>query len=263
MKYEYQLLFKAMVTDIKNCKKIGLSEWENTRACFWITKKYWENLKLTTRNGIFRNQKEEIDFFRNVKPQFFGYMEYFILLGTGLLFMPANESESMASITRDADTELENDTILFWEREEKKFKLFCTKNERFIDYYKTGQRDNDRNYFLRKNNFSNHEFTELHNTDNNFHSSYGHLIEMYIAHKLYNEYVHKKLDSLRSNPNMPCSCTETEKAKLKSSKQKQKKFVGEKFVSRTYKYFIRKIKTEVKIKLLKWTGVKFNHIHNR
>jgi hypothetical protein len=88
--------------------------------------------------------------------------------------------------------------MLFWEQEEKKYKFFCIKNEDFINYYKSGQTNNDKRYFMRENNYCKYiPVTHVYDVDKNYRSPYGHLIGMYIGHKLYNDYVKDRLDSLR------------------------------------------------------------------
>src|SRR5258706_10983810 len=118
MKQEYQLLHQEMLKDIQRCLQLDLPESENVEACFWIASDYWDKLKERIKNGIFNDEGDEIDFFRNVKPQFTSWMEYFMILSEGLLFVP---EERLCAIT-------------YWEEEMKRFKRYCDKNHEFVSY---------------------------------------------------------------------------------------------------------------------------------
>jgi hypothetical protein len=170
------------------------------------------------KNGVFCNEKEEINFFRNVKPQFTCYIEFFILLSRGLLFMPANRPATRSinsTIAKEIATRL-NDSTLFWEQEEKRFNFFCKKNENFINYYKCGQNSNDANYFLRKNNNCKYvPVTQVYDVDKNYRSANGHLIGMYLAHKLYNEYVRERLNGLKLLPAQSKALSDVMKSQIK------------------------------------------------
>ena len=73
-----------MIADIEKCMQVELAETAKVENCFWIANNYWEKLKALIDCKGFKNENEEIDFFRNVKPQFTCYKEYFTILSEAI-----------------------------------------------------------------------------------------------------------------------------------------------------------------------------------
>lgn len=64
-------------------------------SCFMISNDYWKKLLSIPDNLDFINDESEIDFFRNVKPQFTSYQQYFILLYESLMFAPFKTTQAI------------------------------------------------------------------------------------------------------------------------------------------------------------------------
>jgi hypothetical protein len=182
---KYQLLHENMLADIsarlcRNDPEIQLAE-----SCFWIASDYCTKLKqMICKNG-FLDEADEIDFFRNVKPEFTCYMEYFILMIEAILFAPDEKDQS----------------IRYWEREATRLDRFCSKNNDFILYYEEDHHHMDNIFFLRSDiPFSQLVKSLIYDRDNNFCSSHDPLLRSYFANRMFVEYAKRKLEELR-DPN--------------------------------------------------------------
>jgi hypothetical protein len=154
---------------------------EQAESCYWVANEYWGKLKDLVKEKGFKNEEEEIDFFRNVKIAFTSYIEYYALLVGGLL--------EEATI-RDA-------LIYYWTEESFKCKRFYKRNEDFIKYYESGQRFNDSFYFAKIVD-DGKPVARLISYDNDlsFCSTHDHLVRGLFAHKMYDEYIRKRLCEL-------------------------------------------------------------------
>ncbi len=193
MKQEYQLLHHDMLHDIERCLKLQYPEKENVERCFWIAKKYWERLKGLIQKRGFKDARQEIEFFREVKPQFTFYIEYFVILTEALQFVPAiqpvpSDVSEQAAKNAWKNANLQNITD-YWENEGKRFKRFCDKHSEFIQYYENGERYNDSIYFLRENDVAkNLVIPSLYDNDTTYSTSHERLLRSYLANKKYWEY---------------------------------------------------------------------------
>ena len=125
------------------------------------------------RSFDFENEEDEIDFFRDTKPQFRSFIEYYVILSESLMFVPDHPA-----------TEL-----IFWYEEQKRHDRFIAKNKTFIDYYEQGQTKKDKIFFLRKNYHL--ENPKIFNYDNDLDLSTGQdqVLGTYLAFKKYLEYI--------------------------------------------------------------------------
>lgn len=182
MNSQYQLMHHEMLQDIGRCMALPHPEKQNAENCFWIAYDYWEKLKGLRKDYVFKSEVEEIEFFREVKPAFTSYMEYFILLSESLLFVPAARQEA----------------ITYWQGEADRFERYCNRNRDFVEYYETGCRQQDRNYFLRKSatELKYVPIAPIYDGDAAFCTSHDQLVRGYMAYKRYHEYVEKKLEVL-------------------------------------------------------------------
>ena len=159
--------------------QLELPEVERVESCFWIANNYWEKLKEMVKNKKFNNDTDEMDFFRNVKPQFTCHIEYYAILSEALQFVPKDEK----------------DVSGFWEEECKRYNRFCSKNETFVSYYESGDKHGDSIYFLRENKQPGTVVTTMpYDADTELCASHDRVLRSYLAHKKYNEYVKMRLE---------------------------------------------------------------------
>ena len=186
MKKEFRIIHNEMLENIQRTMKSGSPESQRADSCCWITVDYWNKLKIVLKKRGFKDDKDEIDFFRNVKPRFTSYIEYMMLLREALYSVPA---------------EINNATD-YWTKEIDRFKLFYNNNIDFIVYY--GRKDWHYNsiYFLRRNNKSdNSKSAHPYDADPEYCTSHDPIIASYLAHKMYAKYARKKLWALTRDTN--------------------------------------------------------------
>jgi hypothetical protein len=170
-----------MLCEIQECQNLDVSEFEITERCYWIAWEYYLKLKEVVQNAPFKNESEEIEFFKAVKPQFTSYMEFFINL---LEILPLVEDYT-------------NNAVKLWKEEMLRYGRFYRKNQEFIEYLDNGSTEMDRTYFLRsENKMQNDSVTLVFDADIQFRTSHDGLVRSIMAFKMYMEYIRKKLDQL-------------------------------------------------------------------
>ncbi len=187
MKEKFSQLYEEMMSDVKRLLKKELPELERAESCYRITLKYWEEVKKDCTKIKFADQSEEIEFFREIKPRFTCQIEYYIFLYEALLMEPKNSTVNSIQ-----------DIIRFWEDEPKRYKRFYDKNEEFIQYYESGKRHFDSQYFIRTNKNPGITSTvRMYDMDSGLYSLYGQLLTTWLANKMYHEYVQAKIEELK------------------------------------------------------------------
>lgn len=95
---------------------------------------YWQRVKDRLRQSNFPSDAAEIDFFRNIKPKFTAFLEYFLLLYRYQVYAGGGE-----------------DALDQFSREElDRIQKFREKHATFINYYEQGGTGWDDVYFLRR-----------------------------------------------------------------------------------------------------------------
>lgn len=203
MRKDFEIFHQEMLYDIKRCLHLPHPEKENAETCFWIARKYWNKLLACIKRKGFRHEHEEVDFFRNVKPQFTCMIEYFVLLSAALQFEPkeidilGEAKESIAE--NDWKRILIKNKIEFWESEAKRCQRYYEKNTEFITYYESGRRDNDRDFFLRKNDTKKEGLKlMLYDNDEEWLTTHDQLLRSYLAYRKFKEYVNAMLENMNN-----------------------------------------------------------------
>lgn len=176
-------LFQSMQKDITICRQKGFDEEKEIECCYQVCNKYWRQLSQLCAVHHFKNEEEEIDFFKNIKPLFTSEIEYYNLRYHAQLFRPLIGAD-----------ELEK----FWLRESLRLQRFMENNREFYRYYSKQQTCNDCFYFLRKNN----ELTEfpeanISQQERITSTSHDHLVAEYLALDQYNNYVQQEIEKLK------------------------------------------------------------------
>lgn len=181
MKEIYIPLHLDMLTEIDCCMEEVVPEITRAEICFWIARNYRTKLKEMVLQKDFQDEIEEIDFFRNVKPKFVCYIEFYAKL-----------SEALLLISHETDR-----AIALWKEEGKRFDRFCIDNRSFVTYYESGDNTCDATYFLRENNsLKTVPTATIYDADFDFCTSHDRLVRDYLAYKMYRMYVNDKLVAL-------------------------------------------------------------------
>jgi len=129
-------LFSLMQVELEEVMKRTSDYPFRVECCYQTAVRYWLDVQTKLAAKEFESNKEEIYFFRNIKPLFVSQIEYYDLLYYLEVFKPNNGDLFPA----------------FLQRENSRLPRFIESNKEFYEYYKTGQTDKDENYFLRNRN---------------------------------------------------------------------------------------------------------------
>jgi hypothetical protein len=143
---------------------------------FGLAMKSWLDIEEMARNCQFLNREEEIYFYKNLKPEFVGLIEYFTLLYKSVVFQPDD------SVKKGE----------YWKHELKNCRELVFIYNSGCQYYEQHLSDTDI-YFLEQNNKQPLLFginvTRINFTD----TSYSYLRARLIAMKKYEKYLQFKL----------------------------------------------------------------------
>jgi len=191
MNAAFEELYKKFLADIEESKLPCRTEKEQVEQCFWTSKKYWDHLKDHIRNNGFESEATEIDFFRNVKPAFTSYIEYYVLL-----------SEALHSVPKSSPTDPKEIVVNYWKHELDRSLRFNEKSKVFIQYYHSDSNDMDDYYFLRRNNNKSTgplTTAPVYEEDTEFYTNGDPVLRSYLAYKKYNLYVTTELSALQAS----------------------------------------------------------------
>jgi hypothetical protein len=153
---------------------------EMIEACFKSSLDHWGKVcKLAKVNG-FRDVRDEIIFFKEVKPSFTGFIEYYTFRYHAILFAPTGNHLELKR---------------FWRWEERKMQRFYDDNREFCQYMREGDTRRDIEYFIRMNHQENNHHTAdlIHDLDADLISSKDPLVTVLKAYELYKQYINQKL----------------------------------------------------------------------
>lgn len=179
MSPEFQEYYQQLLAAFHSHEDTSGTEMEMIEACFKSSLDQWGKVCRSVKANGFRDERDEIRFFRNVKPAFTAYIEYYTFRYHVLLFAPVNDP-----------TELER----FWLWEEKKMLRFFEDNAEFCRYIREGNTQFDIEYFLRTTdtNGSLRSPDLLHNLDLDLVSPKDQLVTLMKAYELFGRYIHQQ-----------------------------------------------------------------------
>ncbi len=131
---EYQEYYQLLLADFHYHENEQKAEVEMIEACFKRSLDCWGKIGNLARKNGFRDESEEIGFFKEVKPTFGACLEYYTFRYHALLFAPVDDPAVMKR---------------FWHWEEKKMQRFFDDNREFCTYIRDGDTRRDKEYFLR------------------------------------------------------------------------------------------------------------------
>ena len=181
MSPEYQEYYRELLSAISAHEDVHLTEVEEVEACFKSSLDYWSRVCRSIRSGGFSDEKDEIRFFKEIKPAFAAFIEYYTYRYHAILFAPVNDA---------------SDTMRFWRWEERKMKRFYENNQEFCDYMRIGATHKDAEYFLRSSlpsESQNPAGELLHDLDTGLTSPKDPLVTIMKAYELYGRYIETKL----------------------------------------------------------------------
>lgn len=182
---DYAPLYEALLRDIQESRDSATTEREYVETGFWITVDYGKRLQSQVMASGFTNIGEETCFFREVKPAFYHWSEFFVMLSEALLSVPSCPKLATA----------------FWGEEQLRSKRFERRHQGFLHYFQTGDDALDELYFTRAEARRN-PVTGLaapYDDDPHFHSSHDRVLRRYLALRRYRDYCEQQLARLMSS----------------------------------------------------------------
>jgi hypothetical protein len=134
MSPEYQEYYQQLLAALRSHEDAHTVEMEVIEACFKSSLDYWGRIGMLVKTKGFSGEKEEIRFFKEVKPSFAAFIEYYTYRYHALLFAPVNNASERER---------------FWRWEERKMRRFYETNQEFCSYMREGTTCRDAEYFLR------------------------------------------------------------------------------------------------------------------
>lgn len=149
--------------------------------------KIFDQLKTFINNYTFKDQSEEIRFFKEIKPQLFHYLVYYSKVFAIEMRMPTGSIE---------DKKIYLDLVL------NRIRYFFDMNLDFYQYYRSGSTHLDHLYFVRGNpdiflHFGSFYFER----DGNFSTCYDFIMTKILANEILSNYLITELTKLRLNEN--------------------------------------------------------------
>jgi hypothetical protein len=183
MEVNFLKLYKDLADEISLILRGEGPEIEKFESCFRCGIRYWENLKEKIKKNYFKNDEEEIHFFKYVKPKFTGLIEYYTQRYQAFLFLPDKDTASK---------------LYFWNMELKKIDRFYDSQQAFIRYYQSGDKDLDELYFLRaESDCSNFQYARVYDLDSETATSHDWLVSRMVAFELYRSYIKEELEKVK------------------------------------------------------------------
>ncbi len=177
---EYQEYHQQLLTAFHSHETAYPAEMEMIEACFKSSLDSWGKVCKQVKATGFRDDKEEIRFFREVKPVFASFIEYYTYRYHAVLFSPVNDIEEMKR---------------FWRWEEKKMQRFFDNHKEFCAYIREGATHRDAEYFLRASGEPDKTRCAgdlIHDLDADLLSPKDPLLTIMIAYELYGQYIETK-----------------------------------------------------------------------
>ena len=177
---EYQEYYQQLLTAFHSHEETSRNESEMIEACFKSSLDVWGRICNLVKVTGFKNTCDEIIFFREIKPAFAAFIDYYTFRYHALLFAPVNDV-----------TELKR----FWRWEERKMQRFFDENHEFCRYIRCGHTHRDAEYFLRAagepSPRNDHDL--IHDIDSELVSPKDPLVTIMKAYELYEKYINQKL----------------------------------------------------------------------
>ena len=182
MSPEYQEYYQQLLAAFRSHEDIHTSEMEVIEACFKSSLDHWGRICNLVKTRGFTCDKDEISFFKEVKPAFAAFIEYYTYRYHALLFAPVN-----------SPTDLER----FWRWEERKMQRFYEANQEFCRYMREGATCRDEEYFTRASAGQESVSADaIHDTDAGLRSLKDPLVTIIKAYELYGLYIETTLAPL-------------------------------------------------------------------
>jgi len=184
MSPEYQEYHQQLLAAFQSHEDTSRTEMEMIEACFKASLDHWGKVCKWVKDNGFGDVYDEIRFFREIKPSFTSYIEYYTFRYHVLLFAPIGDPLELKR---------------FWRWEERKMQRFFEDNAEFCRYMREGNTQFDREYFLRTTDLNGNLRSPdlVHDLDLDLVSPKDPLVTVMRAYELYGRYINEQTFSTR------------------------------------------------------------------
>jgi hypothetical protein len=165
----------------------GQSPTEQYRSSILICKKAMTKMKRFISNYAFEDVKEEINFFKEIKPLFYSKYIYFINVYNYLIQYPAGGEEAVKAYINFHLADLQR---------------FFDNNKAFYQYYRSGSTQMDEIYFTRGGFDVKMELEDF-EEDEQYSTSHDYKLSKIIANEKFQEYLQMEYARVGNDPLLP------------------------------------------------------------
>ena len=175
MREHHRRLYLQLLAEIEAYRKSSDSICRWIELSFMATERAWVKVRQMTTFD-FESDTEEILFFKHVKPQFTGLLEFFTLLYKAEVFAPEDTNEQLN----------------YWTLELINCGKFLNDHCDFYEYHKQQKTEKDSQYFLRINHLAIETGAKFFG-DGNMMTSHDRLVASIVAREYLINYIEQKL----------------------------------------------------------------------
>ncbi len=179
MNFSSMQLYAQMQEEIGQLEALSKNEIARLEGCFSIALVYLEKIKERSAAYVFRYEKDEIHFFKNIKPLFISAIEYYTLLYQAVIFKPNEKEQQLA----------------YWLQQLKRIDRFNNRHREFCQYYMSGLTHRDKFYFTRAGNAKNARDGST--AKDKLATSVHYIAALLLAQQQYQLYVEMELEMLK------------------------------------------------------------------
>jgi len=193
-------LEKNILQSILDVERIECDMLQKSKLIIPKLEKDFEELKLFMSNYSFKEESEEIHFFKEVKPRLFSLLVYHSKVYSLEMKMPTGSIDDQKSYLKRAQDQI---------------KYFFDMNPEFYHYYRSGSTHLDHFYFLRKKPDIQQVLDSFYfERDGNFSTCYDFKVTKILANEMLATYINSKLSQLEQFRNGSVSETPIPKVKI-------------------------------------------------
>jgi hypothetical protein len=169
--------------EIQPILELDLSDLNSIERGITISQKYLHDFRRLIRDGQFKTEEQEIDFFKRIKPYIHGRLKFLVKLTKFQISRPKGTLSKQRTFLDECIRRLE---------------YHYNRNMDFVSYYRRGDTKLDKYYFVRgKDRLFLASDTTHYYTDPDFSTSHDHTVAKIIAYDLLIQFYREELDHLR------------------------------------------------------------------
>lgn len=189
MKKFTQKLYQEAQLELKNISSTGAVGFELYNACFRVLRDAFRKLKIFTHKHKFRDQDEEIEFFKEIKPGFQSQLMYFI--------------EMIQIEVRKPTVSERKELVKYYRKVSRHYQSMVEKNRLFMHYMRTGLTSGDHLLFVCSAEAEQMLHTDILDLDDKFSTPASTELARIRAYEMVIEHLGEQVEALKSGNATP------------------------------------------------------------